>query len=212
MLVTCLGCVLMAFGVEGFLTPNSITTGGAAGLAVSINHLLPVLPKGVLYLLINIPLLWMAIRRFGLRFLLKTVYGVGVYSLVLEVATLLPAMTDDAMLACLLGGACVGAGLGLVFSRGYTTGGSDLCVWLLRTKLRAFSTGSLVLCIDAAVIAVAALAFGEIETALYSAVTIFLTIGLTRVVWLCLMRSFLILKQSDLDSWLTKRTVDLGIT
>lgn len=175
MLLTVLGCALMALGVEGFLTPNSITTGGAAGLAVSINHLLPVLPKGGLYLLINLPLIWLAIRRFGLRFLAKTVFGVAVYSLLLEAGAFFPAMTDDPLLACLLGGACVGAGLGLVFSRGYTTGGSDICVWLLRTKLRAFSTGSLVLCLDAAVVTVAALAFGEVETALYSAVTVFLS-------------------------------------
>ena len=69
----------------------------------------------------------------------------------------------------------MGLSLGILFARGYTTGGSDFAVWMLRKKFPQLSTGVIYLLVDAAVIISAALVQGTPQQLMYSVVTIFVS-------------------------------------
>ena len=81
----------------------------------------------------------------------------------------------DTMLASIFGGALLGLGIGLVFAKGATTGGTDLIARLLKLKFAWLPMGTLVLFPDFMVIALVAIAFGKVESALYGVVSLFVT-------------------------------------
>ena len=81
----------------------------------------------------------------------------------------------DPMLAALCGGALMGTGLGIVFSQGATTGGTDIIARLLKLKFPWLPMGKLVLVPDGVVLVLAALAFGRVETALYGAIALYVS-------------------------------------
>jgi len=59
-----LGSLIMAIGVVGFLSPNHIATGGTAGLAIVLHHIIK-LPIGVLMAIVNVPLLLVSLKYLG---------------------------------------------------------------------------------------------------------------------------------------------------
>ncbi len=170
-----LGSAIYALSFDIFLDPNNISPGGASGLAMVINRLLPMLPIGMLVLLINAPLFLMGMRAEGKRFLIKSLYGTVVSSVLIDLLNGLYRYTDDQLLAAVCGGVLMGAGLGLVFSRGATTGGSDIAARLLTYKFPGLSVGRLMLAVDAIIIALAALTFGHINYALYALITVYIS-------------------------------------
>ena len=80
------------------------------------------------------------------------------------------------MLASIFGGALSGLGLGLIFSRGGSTGGTDIIALNINKRLPHISTGRLILIADAVVLLLAALVYGNIESALYAGITIFVSV------------------------------------
>jgi ABC-type uncharacterized transport system permease subunit len=83
MLSIILGSFLMALGVIGFLSPNRIATGGTAGLAIVLHHVIN-LPIGVLMALVNIPLLLVGLKYLGKRFAIKTIICIGLIVLFVD--------------------------------------------------------------------------------------------------------------------------------
>ena len=69
----------------------------------------------------------------------------------------------------------MGFGIGLVFGKGYTTGGTDILVRILRQRHPSFSIGRLVLIIDAVIICIAGIIFKKWEVLLYSAVSLYIS-------------------------------------
>ena len=170
-----LGCVIYAFGFQFFCYPNSITAGGIVGLAMIINQLTG-LPVGVLTILMNIPLFLVAWRHFGRDFLIGSLVGMVLSSLLVDLfAALGVAATHDAMLAALIGGVIKGIGLGLVYYVGATTGGIDIVIKLLRKHISSVNFGTIMLILDAVIITAYALILGRYESAMYSLVAMYAT-------------------------------------
>jgi uncharacterized membrane-anchored protein YitT (DUF2179 family) len=169
------GSALVAAGLVLFTIPNNIAPGGVSGLATALAYVSPV-TVGIWTLLLNIPLIILSWWKLGLRPLFKTVLATLLLSLLIDVFTLiLPPYTNNVLLASVLGGVLSGAGMGLIFIRGATTGGTDLISLLLNRIFPNFSVGSLLLVVDATVVVFAVFVFRDIEVALYSIVTIFAT-------------------------------------
>lgn len=166
-IVIALGVFLMAMGLNLFLIPNKIVTGGVSGLA-TILYYLTGLGTGFYVLLINFPLFWYGLKRLGKGFMLRTAVATVLFSAFLELTAQLPAVTEDGLLAALYGGLLMGAGMGLVFRWGASTGGTDLIAMGVRQKNQSFSMGTLVLAVDAAVVALSMLTFGDIALGLYA--------------------------------------------
>ncbi len=169
------GSLLYAVSVNTFTAPNNIAPGGVTGLATLANALVGT-PIGVMTVLCNIPLFVWGIRQTGWRMMIKSAVAVVTTSLAIDfTATLLPHYQGDYMLVCIYGGITAGAGLGLIFLRGGTTGGVDLAANLLIHKVRHLSLGKLILLIDLPIVALSAFVYDSMESPLYAIIVIFLT-------------------------------------
>ena len=70
-----LGAVIYALAFDWFVAPNQIAMGGVTGLAQIVNALVPVLPVGVLSILVNVPLFLAGWRLLGGRLLVSSLYA-----------------------------------------------------------------------------------------------------------------------------------------
>ena len=172
LLFVLLGSVLVALAVAVFTVPNDIAPGGVSGLATALAFVTPI-SVGVWSLLLNVPLLLAAWRMLGTRSLVMTLLSTVLLSVLIDLfGHLLPGYTSDNLLAAVAGGAISGLGVGLLFLRGISTGGTDLLTLLLRKVFPNVRSGVMLLIIDASVVAIAVLIFREIEVALYSTIAI----------------------------------------
>ena len=163
--------VLYAVGFDWFYAPNQIGFGGVTGVGQVLNALFPVLPVGGVALVLNIPLFLLGWRLLGSGLLASSLFAMALSSLLVDVlALLIPFQPLDQMLAAVCGGAMMGLSLGIIFIQGATTGGTDLAARLLKLKLPWLSMGKLLLALDLVVIALSALVFGNIRTALYGVI------------------------------------------
>ena len=174
--VITLGSILYALAYNIFYAPNLVAMGGLTGLGQVLNALIPVLPVGTTVFVMNVPLFFLGWKFIGGHLLVSSLYAMTFSSFAIDVMDMIyqfPPM--DTMLAAIFGGALLGAGIGLVFSKGATTGGTDLIARLLKLKFAWLPMGTLVLIPDFIVIVLAAIAFGKVESALYGIVSLFVT-------------------------------------
>lgn len=170
-----IGCTIYAAAINFFNVPNNIAQGGFSGLAIVINYLTD-LPVGAVNLALNIPILLLALKFIGKKFVVKTLWVTVLLSVIIDLVALIPyEYTGDKLLASIFSGALLGAGVALVAARGSTTGGTDVLSKLLRLVFPHMSYGKLVMFSDMVVIAVSAIVFRSIESALYAAIVIFVS-------------------------------------
>jgi len=176
------GAVIYALSVVMFTSPNNIAPGGLTGIATVLNYLFSA-PIGTLILIMNVPLFIIGAKTIGTHFLGKSIIGTIVVSVAIDLLMpFVPAYKGDMMLACIFGGILNGIGLALIFSRGGTTGGTDIVATLIHRKLPHISMGYIILASDALIIAFAALIYGSIEAALYAVIAIFVSTKLIDVI------------------------------
>ncbi len=165
---------LYSAGVSLFLDPNSLAPGGVTGIAILLNRFTGV-ETGTLILLINIPILAVGTWKFGIPFILSTVYATVLTSAFTNLLGTAGAATEDLFLSSVAGGALMAVGLGLVFKAGATTGGTDIIVKLMRLKMPHLRTGFLFLLLDAAVVTASAFVFRNVDRALYAGLAVCVT-------------------------------------
>ena len=173
-LVIVLGSAIYALGFHCFLLPNSIVSGGVTGVAMIINAFTD-WPIGLMIILINVPLFAIGWRHFGLDFLLSSLAGMAISSAFVDLFAMLnfPTATNDPMLASIIGGVIKGAGLGMIYFVGATTGGVDIIAKMVRQQKPHLNFGTIVMIIDVAIIVVYALALHKTESAMYSLIAMF---------------------------------------
>ena len=170
-----IGSAVVALSYNLFLIPHHIVPGGAGGVAMILNYFFAT-PVGLTILVINIPLFVLGIKTLGRTYGVKSILGIAVSSLLIDGFTYIfhiGSATDNPILACIFGGIMLGAGLGLVFRGGGSTGGSDI-VGMVLNRYTNFSTGTSILVVDFIVITVAGLCFGQFELALYGYLNLYL--------------------------------------
>ena len=151
-LMIIVGSALFAAGFQFFLYPNSIIVGGVSGIAMIIN-LLTKLPVGLLTIVLNIPLFIIAWRYFGTGFIVSSLVGMLLSSVFVDLFALLSiSPTNDMLLACIIGGAVKGLGLGIVYYAGATTGGTDIIAKFIRLRFPYLNFGTVVLITDCFII------------------------------------------------------------
>ncbi len=170
---TAIGSALFALGFAMFLIPNDINTGGISGLAMILRELLGFGSIGTLTLLMNIPLFLIGGLKIGKRFFAGSLIGMVLSSVLMDLFALIPFATPEPLIGGLYGGVLCGAGLGMVFMAGASTGGSDILVRLLKKKYRNLPIGSISIMFDAMVVLLTGLVFRDISKALYSGVVVF---------------------------------------
>lgn len=172
-LMIVLGSAVYAAGFQFFHYPNDIVAGGVVGVAMILNRLIHT-PVGLMTVIINIPLFIIAWRHFGLEFMIASLAGMGISSVFVDTLALSGYIaTLDPMLGAIIGGVIKGAGLGLVYYVGATTGGVDIVIKLMRRRWPHLNFGTVMLILDVAIVSVYALIFGRLESAMYSFVAMF---------------------------------------
>lgn len=166
-LIICAGSVLFGLSIGLFFSPNSLAPGGISGIAVMLSTFLP-MGAGTLTILINIPLLIVAIIKWGRKFLISTIWTILLSGIVADLCIYLPPITEDKLLAALAGGAVMGIGLGFVFRCGSTTGGTDIVMRLIRQKRPHLKLNAVLFAIDGVIAITSGFVFNDVNVALYS--------------------------------------------
>lgn len=189
------GSLISAFAVNIFYVPTRLTMGGVSGIVSIIFQLTGqgrFLSFGVLFTLLNIPLLILGKIVINARFVARSVVGTLVYSFMIDATEQFfgdwyiryidkPLATGgaDPLIYCLFGGVLYGLGLGMVFRGGYTTGGTDIVAMMIKRKIRQFSIGQFILVLDAVIVLSSAIAYSKegpaVLMAMYSFIAMYLT-------------------------------------
>ncbi|MBQ7775460.1 MAG: YitT family protein [Lachnospiraceae bacterium] len=210
-----IGAIVYAAAISMFLDPNSLAPGGVTGISIILSRLIPV-ETGTLILFINIPILILGTWKFGWKFIISTIYCIGIISpLTNFFGSHFGAITEDVFLASLVGGALLAVGIGMVFRAKATTGGVDIIVKILRLRMPHLKTGNLFLLMDAVVVACSAFVFKDIDRALYAGMTVIVTSMVLDVMLYGKDEAKLIYIISDKSEEITKRLLadlEIGVT
>lgn len=167
------GCILFALGFNLFLEPNGLNAGGISGLAMVLVHITGFGTIGLLTVLMNLPLFAIGGLKIGKKFVISSLLGMVLSSVLIDVLTIIPVPDTEPLIACLYGGVLCGIGLGLIFAEGASTGGSDIIVRLLKMKWQHIPIGSISIGFDLVVAALTGIVYQDVARALYSGVAIY---------------------------------------
>ncbi len=163
--------VIYAVAISLFLDPNNIAPGGVTGISILVNRFTRI-PTGTVNMLINIPIVLLGLWKFGWRFICSTMYALALITFFINTLAAYGAVTDDLLIAAVLGGALIGVALALVFKAGATTGGIDIIVKVVRTKRRHVKTNILFLVFDSIVILASWIVFQDMTVAFYAGIAV----------------------------------------
>lgn len=172
---TVVGCALFALGLDLFLLPNGVNAGGISGLSMILVHLLGIGSVGLLNALFNLPLFALGACKLGKRFVVGSLLGMVLCTVFIDLFVMLPVPETEPLIGAIYGGCICGLGLGVVFSTGYCTGGSDIIVRLLKLSWQNMPIGMISILFDAFVAVLTGIVFQDFACALYSGVAIFLS-------------------------------------
>ena len=173
-----LGTFINAFGVNYFIVPMGLFSGGILGVSQLLRTLITsrvTIPAGVdiagaLYLLLNLPLIllaWNALGRvFVVRTLICTLSSSFFYSILTAPAT---PILEERIACCLVGGIIGGFGLGLTLTSGCSSGGLDILGLWLTKRGSHFTVGRFSVSFNAVLYSICAILF-DLPTALYSVI------------------------------------------
>ncbi len=167
-----LGSFIYACGISLFLDPNNLAPGGASGLAIVLNRVCNV-ETGTLYFMINVPIMLIGLRKYGVKFIGSTFFSILLNSYFTNQLAKLGALTDDLLIATMAGSVLVGVGVAIVFKSKATTGGTDIIVKVLHDKYKHIKTGVIFLLTDIVIVALSGLVFKDINIIMYALISVF---------------------------------------
>lgn len=169
-----IGLFIYCMGINLFIEPNHLYSGGIMGLSQLTNRLindsfnLNIHLTGFIYLLVNIPLLIMAYSIISKSFCTRTLFTVGIQTLLLNLIPIPEKpIVRDLLTNVLIGGTLVGIGGAHILSSTGSTGGTDIIGIILTTKSSKFTVGRFALGFNAVVYGISGLLYG-IPTMIYS--------------------------------------------
>ena len=154
------GLMCYALGWAAFLLPYQITTGGVTGISALIYYATGIEIQ-VSYFVINVAFLAVALKILGFKFLVKTIYAIFALTFLLwffqdllkDADGNLPLLLGPGQefMACVIGAGMIGFGIGTVFNRNGSTGGTDIIAWIVN-KYRNVSLGRMMMYLDIIII------------------------------------------------------------
>ena len=169
------GSIIFSLAINVFIVPNHLYTGGILGIAQLIRGITKELfniknsfdYSGIIYYLINIPLLVIAYRNLGKTFFARTIFAVSLQTILLSLIPTILLIENNVLTNALVGGILGGIGVGLTLTSGASTGGTDIIGLALAKKNNNLSVGKLGLIINVIVYSIAGIMYG-LETMIYS--------------------------------------------
>lgn len=184
-----LGLISYSLGWAVFLLPYQITTGGTTGIGAIIYYATG-FPIQWSYFIINAVLMTFAIRILGPKFSIKTTYAIFMLTFLLWLFQLVvnnyikaPDMTPNGkplllgigqdFMACIIGAAMCGVGLGITFNYNGSTGGTDIIAAVVN-KYRDVSLGRMIMICDVFIIGSCYFIFHDWRRVIFGFVTLFI--------------------------------------
>lgn len=170
-----IGMISYAIGWNVFLLPTNVTASGLPGISSIIYWAFGV-PVQVPYFVVNICLLLVALRILGGKFCVKTVYAVTVVTLLTSFFSHslkdIHLLQDQPLWAAFLGAVFCGCGIGLGFSSGGSTGGTDIVAAIVN-KYKDISLGRVIMICDIFIISSSYFVVHDWERVLYGYVVLY---------------------------------------
>ena len=165
------GLLISAIGWTAFLIPSEIVGGGITGLSTLLFFAFEI-PIGPSLLIFNLILIIFGYKYLGKDFAIKTIYSFTILSILIQVLQIYitEPVVSDRFLSAIIGGMLGGASIGILFSQGGSTGGTEIIAMLIN-RYHNISPGKLILFMDVGIIASSYLVFGEIESIVYGYVS-----------------------------------------
>ena len=168
------GMILYGIGWTVFLLPNDITTGGVPGIA-SIVYWATGFPVQYTYFSINFFLLLLALKLLGLKFCIKTIFGVFTLtfflSVIQQLASGVSLLRDQPFMACVIGASFCGGGIGVAFCANGSTGGTDIIAAIVN-KYKDVTLGRMIMICDVVIISSCYFIFNDWRRVIFGFVTL----------------------------------------
>lgn len=184
--LTLVGTFLFACSVRLFTAPNHIAPGGLTGVSTILNYItVGKLPLGVTNLCFNIPLILLGIWKLGKKFMLKTTLSLVSFTFFTDYLLVsIQPVTQNTLMAAIFGGLLLGAGLGILMSRGGSSGGSDILCKIIQQRLPHLKIGQVIFLFDLVVVTASIFAYREVEPALFALIALYLqSVALDKVLY-----------------------------
>lgn len=174
-LISIFGAFLYAAGINLFVVPAGLYTGGVMGVCQVIRTVLAEFfhldfgnldIAGIIYYIINVPIFIIAFTRLGRKFFAKTLITVTAITVFMSVIPPV-VIVEDVMAACIVGGIVSGAGVGILLRMGSSGGGMDVVGVLLTKWKRDFSVGKVNLLVNLVLYGTCLFLF-DVEVVVYS--------------------------------------------
>ncbi|MCD7949107.1 MAG: YitT family protein [Erysipelotrichaceae bacterium] len=127
-LLVLLGNAILAFGYAVFAIPANLIVGGATGIALTLEKLSNI-DYTTIVLIINIMMLILGFIFLGKNFVAGTLLSSLAFPIFLEIFETVEQfqnISNDVLLCTIYAGFCIGIGVGIIFRRGYSSGGMDV--------------------------------------------------------------------------------------
>jgi len=169
-LIIC-GSIIFVIGMSSMLVPQKLLSGGLVGITLIIYYLLPVFDIGLVYFLLNIPMLLLGWVHVSRRFMLYSIFGMTFFSLAANIIRTPPVELSDPMLAALFAGVVCGIGGGIILRSLGSAGGFDIFAVYVNKRF-GLRPGVVIMASNALVLLAGAILF-DIEKALYSLIYVY---------------------------------------
>lgn len=166
-----IGIFIFVLGMNCILIPNKLLGAGVSGIAIIIHYLFPSFDVGLIYFLLNIPLLLLGWFNISRRFMFYTIFGMVVFSMTAALIKPPPILIDDNLLAAIFSGVVCGTGAGITLRSIGSAGGIDILAIYGNQKF-GFRPGVISFYFNA-VILIAGTYFFGLKLALYAIIYVY---------------------------------------
>lgn len=205
------GAFIAGFALEGFLIPNNMIDGGIVGISIMLSYITKA-NLGLLILCINVPFIFLALKKLGKLFVVQTLYAIAMLGLSVNIFKNHHA-TDDILLATVFGGVVLGIGVGIVLRNNAAMDGTEILSIRLAKKF-GFSIGEIIMFFNIFIYTAAGFLFGW-DKAMYSVLVYFICYKVIDIVLEGLNESKSVTiiseKSEDLGTNIMQK-LDIGIT
>ncbi len=173
-----IGCFILALGINIFLTPNKISSGGISTIGTILLHIFNI-KMSITNIAFNVVLFALGFKYLGKYAIIKTATGIVALTGFLELTSYFPPFTSDMMLATVAGGVLVGVGVGLVVRKDASTGGSDFASLIIKRFIPHVSLATIILFLDCLVIIASGIVFKSLTITIFSIIAMYISSKVT---------------------------------
>lgn len=169
-----LGILIYAIGINLFLVPANLLSGGVAGISILFNYIFDINP-GIVVAVLNIPIFIMGYKYFNKEFLVLSLINMLLFSTLLgatqDISSLMP--VNDILLQSIFGGLLTGVGAGLIFKSEASSGGLDIVSGILKRKFN-IPLKNTFLFVNMVIVCLGGVFFG-VRLAMYTLISIYVS-------------------------------------